>query len=189
MHENLLDMNHQFLHRRLMGNIRPSLLEFNRGDGWIEAVYTFSRVSGHQSLGEKFMIGKRAGAAKKREHDVMTIRTQYPYQILQFIRADQETPSLDLWLAYVPVDREQRVNHSLGLMMIKKPGVPGLIHLFWPFITWFTEGIFGQDREIVEMEQSAHDRQGGDWNCEIFPVIQGLRELLVHQGRTRVEAT
>jgi phenylpropionate dioxygenase-like ring-hydroxylating dioxygenase large terminal subunit len=182
MHENLLDMNHQFLHRRLMGGIRPTLLELNKGPDWVEAVYTFSRVSGRQSLGEKFMIGKRAGLAKIREHDVMTIRTQYPYQILRFIRADQEKPSLDLWLTYVPVDGLQKINHSMGLMMIKRPPIPGLIDLFWPFIVFFTEGIFGQDRRIVELEQKAYDGQGGDWNNEIFSVIRELRELLVRQG-------
>jgi renierapurpurin 18,18'-hydroxylase len=183
MHENLMDMNHQFLHRRLMGNVRPTLLELNRGEDWLEAVYTFSRVGGRQSFGEKFMIGKRAGGVKIREHDVMTIRTQYPYQTLQFIRADQEKPSLDLWLAYVPVDKAQRANHSMGLMMIQKPSIPGIIHLFWPFIVFFTEGIFKQDRDIMEMEQRAYNAQGGDWNNEIFHVIRQLRELLVAQGK------
>jgi phenylpropionate dioxygenase-like ring-hydroxylating dioxygenase large terminal subunit len=182
MHENLLDMNHQFLHRRWMGGIRPTLLDLDRGEGWVEAVYTFSRVSGRQSLGEKFMIGKSAGQVKKREHDVMTIRTQYPYQELKFIRADQDKPALDLWLSYAPVDAEQRVNHSMGLMMIRKPSIPGIIHLFWPFIAIFTERIFAQDRWIVELEQRAYDQQGGDWNNEIFPIIRELRELLVQQG-------
>ncbi|MDO8730824.1 MAG: aromatic ring-hydroxylating dioxygenase subunit alpha [Candidatus Omnitrophota bacterium] len=181
MHENLLDMNHQFLHRRLMGGIRPTFLGLNAGEDWIEAAYTFKRESGRQSLGEKFMIGKRSGI-KRREHDLMTIRTQYPYQILQFTSAEQEKPSLDLWLAYVPVDRLQRANHSMGLMMIRKPSIPGLLHLFWPFIVLFTEGIFAEDRRIVELEQKAYDDQGGDWNQEIFPVIRGLRELLVRQG-------
>src|SRR5205085_1618679 len=125
MHENLMDMNHQFLHRRLMGGIRPTLLEMNGGPDWIEAVYKFDRVSGKQSLGEKFMLGKRAEGASRREHDAMTIRTQYPYQTLNFTRADRDKPSLDLWLAYVPVDRVQRINHSFGLMMIKKPFIPG----------------------------------------------------------------
>jgi phenylpropionate dioxygenase-like ring-hydroxylating dioxygenase large terminal subunit len=182
MHENLMDMNHQFLHRSLMGNIQPTLLDLNKGADWVEAVYTFSRTSGRQSLGERFMIGGKAGEQKRREHDVMTIRTQYPYQTLQFIRADREKPDLDLWLAYVPVDRSQRINHSLGLMMIHKPGTPGLIQLFWPFIILFTEGIFAQDRRVVESEQAAHDAQGADWNNEIFPVILTLRELLARQG-------
>ncbi len=182
MHENLLDMNHQFLHRSLMGSIRPTLLGLKKGPDWVEAVYTFSRVGGGQSFGELFMIEGSSGGPDLREHDLMTIRTQYPYQFLQFIRSDQTKPSLDLWLSYAPVDKEQRVNHSIGLMMIKKPSIPGLIHLFWPFIVWFTEGIFLQDRNIVELEQRAHDLQGGDWNQEIFPVIRSLRELLVKQG-------
>ena len=182
MHENLLDMNHQFLHRSLMGSIRPTLLGLKKGPDWVEAVYTFSRAGGGQSFGELFMIEGSSGGPDLREHDVMTIRTQYPYQSLQFTRSDQTKPSLDLWLSYAPVDREQRVNHSIGLMMIKKSAIPGLIHLFWPFIVWFTEGIFLQDRNIVELEQKAHDLQGGDWNQEIFPVIKTLRELLVKQG-------
>jgi hypothetical protein len=66
--------------------------------------------------------------------------------------------------------------------MIKKPSIPGLAQLFWPFIVFFTEGIFGQDRWIVELEQKAYDDQGGDWNNEIFSVIRELRELLVRQG-------
>jgi phenylpropionate dioxygenase-like ring-hydroxylating dioxygenase large terminal subunit len=182
MHENLLDMNHQFLHRQLMGGIRPTLLKLNTGEDWIEAAYTFDRISGRQSLGEKLMIGKSVGSAKRPEKDIMTIRTQYPYQTLRFARSYQEKPALDLWLAYVPVDRLQKANHSLGLMMIRKPSVPGLIHLFWPFIVLFTEGIFAQDRRIVELEQEAYDAQRGDWNREIFPVIRDLRDLLVRQG-------
>lgn len=182
MHENLLDMNHQFLHRRLMGGIKPTFLRLTTGEDWIQVDYTFKRESGRQSLGERFMIGKREGAARLREHDLMTIRTQYPYRMLRFTSAEQEKPSLDLWLAYVPVDHAQRINHSMGLMMIRRPSVPGLIHLLWPFIVFFTEGIFAEDRKIVELEQKAHDDQKGDWNQEIFPVIRGLRDLPARQG-------
>lgn len=182
MHENLMDMNHQFLHRSLMGGIRATLLALERGPDWVETVYTFSRVSGAQSWGEKFMIQGSAGGTRLREHDVMVIRTQYPYQTLRFVRRDQEKPALDLWLSYAPVDAAQRVNHSLGLMMIRKPSLPGLIHLFWPAIVWFTEGIFRQDRDIMELEQKAYDAQGGDWNQEVFPAIRALREVLAANG-------
>jgi phenylpropionate dioxygenase-like ring-hydroxylating dioxygenase large terminal subunit len=182
MHENLLDMNHQFLHRRLMGGIRTVLVGSSKGPGWVEAVYRFDRTSGSQSLGEKFIIATGDGAVKKREHDLMTIRTEYPYQTLRFIGAEDEKPSLDLWLSYAPTDTAQRANHSMGLMMIRKPSLPGLIHVLWPFIVLFTEGIFKQDRDIVELEQKAHDAQGADWNQEIFPVILGLRELLLAEG-------
>lgn len=82
----------------------------------------------------------------------MTIRTQYPYQTLRFWTTGSEQPALDLWNVYIPVDREQRVNHTFGLMMIRKPSIPGLIHLLWPFIVWFTEGKFAEDRWIVEQE-------------------------------------
>jgi phenylpropionate dioxygenase-like ring-hydroxylating dioxygenase large terminal subunit len=182
MHENLMDMNHQFLHRWLMGGIKPVLLGVRRGDDWVEASYRFDRVSGRQSLGERFIIGERAKTAAPAEPDVMVIKTQYPYQTLTFRMAGQEKPALDLWLAYVPVDREQRINHSFGLMMIRRPSIPGIIHLFWPFIRVFTDGIFSQDQHIVEEEQKAYDAQGGDLNQEIFPVIKELRGLLIRKG-------
>ena len=182
MHENLMDMNHQFLHRKLMGRIRAVFLDMRQGDDWIEVDYTFGRTAGRQNLGERFIIGKPGGAAEGRGHDLMTIRTGYPYQTLKFWTKGTTEPALDLWNAYIPRDADQRTNHTYGLMMIKKPSVPGLIHLLWPVIVWFTEGIFREDRDIVELEQRAFDAQGADWNNEIFPVIRGLRKVLIENG-------
>lgn len=182
MHENLIDMNHQFLHRRLMGRIRTIFLELRQGSGWIECDYTFARTGGKQPIGELLMLGKRPEPTKARDKDLMTIRTEYPYQSLKFWTAGSTDPSLDLWNVYIPVDRQQRINHTYGLMNIRKPGVPGLINLLWPFMIWFTEGIFGEDRRIVELEQQAFDNQGADWNQEIFPIVRDLRELLIEQG-------
>jgi phenylpropionate dioxygenase-like ring-hydroxylating dioxygenase large terminal subunit len=182
MHENLMDMNHQFLHRRLMGGIRTIFRELRKGETWIEVDYTFSRASGRQPLGEKFMLGRRPQATDARPKDLMTIRTEYPYQTLKFWTAGSDDPALDLWNCYIPVDRAQRVNHTFGLMMIKRPGIPGLIHLLWPFITWFTDSIFAEDRWIVEEEQKAFEAQGADWNQEVFPVMRALKALLTAQG-------
>jgi phenylpropionate dioxygenase-like ring-hydroxylating dioxygenase large terminal subunit len=188
MHENLMDMNHQFLHRRLMGSIRAKPLDLRAGENWVEVDYTFSRTAGKQSFGEKFMLGENRVFAKRvqqpsdRDHDLMTIRTGYPYQTLQFWPAGDVEPALDLWNIYVPVDSEQRINQTYGLMMIKKPGIPGLINVLWPFIVWFTNGILGQDQEIVEEEQRAWEAQRGDRNQEVFPIIQKLRTLLRDKG-------
>ena len=178
MHENLMDMNHQFLHRSLMGGIKTTLLDTRIGPNWIEADYTFSRAGGKQPLGEKLILRKDAKLGKDKP-DLMTIRTGYPYQTLTFRTGGSEHPVLDLWNAYVPVDTAQRTNHTYGLMMIKRPSFPGLIELFWPFIVWFTNGIFSQDRAICELEQAAFDRQGSDANHEIFPLIRSLRKVLV----------
>jgi len=182
MHENLMDMNHQFLHRRFMGGIKTIFLGKRVGENWIEADYTFKRAAGKQPLGEKFMIGKRPETSEG-DKDLMTIRTGYPYQTLTFTTAGGKSPSLDLWNAYVPLDREQRTNHTYGLMMIRRPSMPGVINLLWPFIIWFTNHIFAEDRWICELEQAAFDRQGEDRNQEIFPLIQGLRKVLVENGR------
>jgi hypothetical protein len=89
---------------------------------------------------------------------------------------------MNLWIVYVPVDAEQRTNRTFGLLSIRKPGIPVLLDIAWPLLVWFTERIFKEDRWIVEREQEAHDRQGADWNHEVFPVINELRALLRECG-------
>ena len=181
MHENLMDMNHQFLHRSLMGRIRAKLLDVREGEDWLEADYSFARTEGKQSMGERLIIGS---GKDDKYADLMTIRTGYPYQTLQYWTDGKrdDPPALDLWNAYVPTDAAQNRNHTFGLIMVQKPKIPGVIHALWPFITLFTEGIFGQDRVIVEAEQRALERQGVDLNNEVFPVIHSLKELLARRG-------
>ncbi len=180
MHENLMDMNHQFLHRKLMGRIKTVFLDLRHGKNWIEADYTFARAKGSQPLGERFILGARPEPGSGQ--DLMTIRTEYPYQTQKFWTAGSEEPALDLWNVYVPVDRAQRVHHTFGMIMVRKPRLPWLINLMWPFIIWFTEGIFKEDRLIVEAEQRAFDQQGADWNQEFSSVILALRKVLIDQG-------
>ena len=187
MHENLMDMNHQFLHRRLMGGIKTIFLGMRHGDNWVEADYSFVRASGKQPLGERFMLGRRP-QAEPGTRDLMTIRTEYPYQTLKFWTAGSEHPALDLWNVYIPVDKRQRINHTFGLMMIRRPAIPGLLNLLWPAIVWFTDGIFAEDRRICELEQAAFESQDGDWNQEIFPAIRGLRKVLLDNGVRQVES-
>ena len=182
MHENLMDMNHQFLHRRLMGGIKTIFLENRQGDNWVETDYTFKRDAGKQPLGEKFMLGKRPIAVRAEERDIMTIRTEYPYQTLKFWTAGSNEPALDLWNVYIPIDTEQRSNHTFGLMMIKRPSISLLLEVFWPFIIWFTNGIFAEDRWICELEQKAYENQGEDQNREIFPAVIQLRNMLTANG-------
>ena len=182
MHENLMDMNHQFMHSKQMGSIRPRFLGQDRGEDWIEARYSFARTSGKQPLGEALIFGERRGIeAKHANRDVMTIRTEYPYQTLR-IRTADENPVMDLWIAYTPQDEAQRSNRTFGLLSVRKPKIPGLLQAAWPLLVLFTERIFREDRDIVEMEQAAHDAQGEDRNQEVFPVIRNLRHLLMARG-------
>ena len=182
MHENLMDMNHQFLHRRLMGGIKTMFLNTRSGDHWLETDYTFSRASGAQPWGEKVMIGERLAGPETGLRDLMTIRTEYPYQTLKFWRAGAAHPALDLWTVYIPLDRAQRTNHTYGLMMIRRPSPRWLMDLLWPAIVWFTNGIFAEDRRICELEQAAFEAQNEDRNQEIFPAIRDLRRVLVDNG-------
>ncbi|HXZ08783.1 MAG TPA: aromatic ring-hydroxylating dioxygenase subunit alpha, partial [Paraburkholderia sp.] len=175
------DMNHQFLHRRQMGQMRARSLGRRRGEDWVEVDYTFARMEGKQPVGEALVFGQHRKTGGQDDKDVMTVRTCYPYQTLQ-IRTAEQTLVMDLWIAYVPLDAEQRTNRTFGLLSIKKPGIPGALDLAWPLLVWFTERIFKEDREIVEAEQAAHDKQGSDWNHEVFPVILELRDLLRERG-------
>lgn len=177
MHENLMDMNHQFLHRRQMGQMRARVLGRRRGDDWVEVDYTFTRMEGKQPVGEALVFGASKKPGDQAGKSVMTVRTGYPYQTLQ-IRSSECTLVMDLWIVYVPLDAAQRTNRTFGLLSIRKPGFPFALDAAWPLLVWFTERIFKEDRWIVEREQEAHDKQGADWNHEVFPVINELRDLL-----------
>jgi hypothetical protein len=181
MHENLMDMNHQFLHRKQMGKMRARSLGRRRGDDWVEVDYTFAREAGQQPIGEALVFGQSRKSERADHKDVMTIRTQYPFQTLR-IRTSDGTIVMDLWICYVPLDREQRTNRTFGLLSIKRPKIGALLDVAWPLLVWFTERIFKEDRWIVELEQAAHDAQGADWNHEVFPVINDLRDLLRECG-------
>ncbi|BCI67093.1 aromatic ring-hydroxylating oxygenase subunit alpha [Acetobacter aceti] len=182
MHENLMDMNHQFMHMKQMGQMRPRFLGQKREPGLVEARYSFARTGGKQPLGEALIFGERRDAsAKHQDRDVMTIRTTYPYQTLH-IQTGDEAPVMDLWIAYTPQDKDQLTNRTFGLLSVKRPGIPGLLDLAWPFLIAFTERIFAEDREIVELEQQAWKDLGGDHNLEVFPVINNLRALLAECG-------
>jgi renierapurpurin 18,18'-hydroxylase len=181
MHENLFDMNHQFLHRRQMGMIKATCLGRREGPEWCEVDYTFTRTEGRGTLGEAAILNMMPTKNQKANRDLMTIRTAYPYQELK-VWVNGGEPVLNVWLAYTPIDKEQRINRTFGYLSVKRPKVPGLIQVAWPFITWFTESIFKEDKEIVEREQAAHDAQGSDWNNEVFPAIRDLRALLARCG-------
>jgi phenylpropionate dioxygenase-like ring-hydroxylating dioxygenase large terminal subunit len=189
MHENLFDMNHQFLHRKQMGSIRANCLGRQHGENWAQVEYSFSRTEGRQSVGETVIVDllRKRGQAKKDFSDHMRIRTDYPTQSLKvWVGRDiQDTtdPVLDVWLCYTPLDLEQRTNRTFGYLSVKKPRVPGLIHAVWPFVVWFTENIFREDKEIVEYEQRAYEAQGGDWNNELFPPLRDLRGVLARCGQ------
>src|ERR1700722_14875130 len=108
MHENLLDMNNQFLHRGVVGRINPTLRDYDAGPHSVEARYLFAHVGGKKNRGAE-LLAKRMGGADA--PDTMTIRTEYPYQTLKLLPANAELPAFSLWVAYVPEDAEQRTNH------------------------------------------------------------------------------
>ncbi|MFF7163406.1 Rieske 2Fe-2S domain-containing protein [Streptomyces sp. NPDC008086] len=185
MHENLLDMNHQFLHRGVVGRLHPQLLEYQSSDRSVEAKYLFTHAGGKRNRSAGLLAAEGVGGGSR---DLMTIRTEYPYQTLDLVPENAEHPAFYLWAAYVPVDVEERRCHVYGLLMIEKPRVPGALHLAWPFIRRFTERVFAEDRSAVEAEQRAWDEQGEDRNHEVFPLILDVREVLRANGvplRTR----
>lgn len=177
LHENLMDMNHQVLHRRIMGRLQATLRDWRAAEGRIEVDYTMRTLSNKKPLGASLLVRDRAPGAA----DVLTVATDYPYQWLS-VRVGGAEPAFQLFACYMPVDRAQRRSLSVGLLSIRRPRVPGLIHLLWPAIRLFTERVFAEDRAAVEAEQRAHDSQGADWNQELFPPVRALKELLRRNG-------
>jgi phenylpropionate dioxygenase-like ring-hydroxylating dioxygenase large terminal subunit len=180
MHENLLDMNHQFLHRGVLGKIQPELLGYETGPHFVEARYLFTHAGGKKNRGANLLAAE--GVTGGNSPDVVTIRTGYPYQTLRLVPENAELPAFSLWVAYVPGDAAQRTNHVYGLLMIEKPPVPGVLPLAWPLIRRFTGRVFAEDRMAVEAEQRAWDEQGEDLNREVFPLIIDLRDMLRSNG-------
>ncbi|MFT8478744.1 Rieske 2Fe-2S domain-containing protein [Gluconobacter oxydans] len=182
MHENLMDMNHQFMHMKQMGQMKPRFLGGRDEPTLVEARYSFARTGGKQPWGETFIFGERRDASEKYAHkDVMTIRTEYPYQTLRIATGD-EPPVMDLWIVYVPQDAEEKTCRVFGLLSIRRPKAKLVLDIAWPFLVAFTERIFKEDRDIVELEQAAWNELGGDHNQEVFPVINMLRRLLARCG-------
>ncbi|MEE4547036.1 aromatic ring-hydroxylating dioxygenase subunit alpha, partial [Streptomyces sp. V4-01] len=122
------------------------------------------------------------GRGGRTSPDVLTIRTEYPYQTLRLEPEGADKPAFSLWVAYVPEDAAQRTNHVHGLLMIEKPRFGAALDLAWPFIRRFTERVFAEDRMAVEAEQHAWNEQGADWNHEVFPLILDLRAMLRANG-------
>ncbi|MFJ9576405.1 Rieske 2Fe-2S domain-containing protein [Streptomyces sp. NPDC101191] len=180
LHENLLDMNHQFLHRGVLGRIQPRLLGYDTGPRSVEARYLFVPSGGRKDRGAGLLSAEGVGGAST--PDVVTIRTEYPYQTLRNVPESSATAAFSLWAAYVPEDLEQRVSRVFGLLTIAKPAIPGALQLAWPLIRRFTERVFAQDRMAVEAEQRAWDEQGADWNQEVFPLILDVRNVLRTNG-------
>jgi renierapurpurin 18,18'-hydroxylase len=164
-----------------MGRIAPRYLGRRAGSDWLEIDYSFARTAGKQPLGEALILSSRRGVSNL-HRDLMTIRTEYPYQTLK-IWTSADEPAMCLWIAYTPIDTEQKSNRTFGLLSVRRPKIPGLLDLAWPALIWLTERIFAEDREIVEMEQAAYDEQGADWNQEVFPAIRDLRALLAANGQ------
>ncbi|MFD0319029.1 Rieske 2Fe-2S domain-containing protein [Streptomyces flavalbus] len=180
LHENLLDMNHQFLHRGVVGRIHPDLLGYRTSATSVEARYLFTHTGGRRDRGASLLAA--GGVRGSDSGDVLTIRTEYPYQTLDLVPEGAERPAFRLWTAYVPADAEQRSCRAYGLLMISKPRLPGALALAWPLIRRFTERVFAEDRMAVEAEQWAWDEQGGDRNHEVFPLILDVREVLRANG-------
>jgi renierapurpurin 18,18'-hydroxylase len=178
MHENLLDMNHQFLHRGVLGKIQPELLGYESGPGFVEARYRFTSGGGKKDRGAGLLSAEGLGGGGGGAPDVLTIRTGYPYQTLELLPDGASEPAFSLWAAYVPEDAAQRTCHVHGILMIRKPRFAAALTLAWPFIRRFTERVFAEDRMAVEAEQRAWDEQGEDQNREIFPLILDLRQML-----------
>ncbi|MFT8765143.1 MAG: aromatic ring-hydroxylating dioxygenase subunit alpha, partial [Gluconobacter potus] len=183
MHENLMDMNHQFLHRRQMGQIRARFLGQDAGENFIEARYSFARAGNQQPLAERLIFGKHHDDPNREQpvEEIVSIRTTYPYQSLKIHDKDGDL-IMELFSVYVPNAADGMSTQCFGLLSVLRPKTPFLIDMIWPALGIFTHRIFEEDREIMELEQNAWRELGGDHNVEVFPIVRKLRDLLAQNG-------
>ena len=186
MHENLMDMNHQFLHRRQMGQIKARFLGQDAGEGFIEARYSFARSGNQQPLAERLIFGKHYDDPGREQpvEEIVSIRTTYPYQSLKIHDKDGDL-IMELFSVYVPNSADGASTQTFGLLSVLRPKTPFLIDVIWPALGIFTNRIFEEDREIMELEQAAWRDLGGDHNVEVFPIVRKLRDLLKVEGIVR----
>ncbi|GBR68319.1 aromatic ring-hydroxylating oxygenase subunit alpha [Gluconobacter kanchanaburiensis] len=185
MHENLMDMNHQFLHRRQMGQIRARFLGQDAGENFIEARYSFARTGNEQPLAERLIFGKHHDDPNREQpvEEIVSVRTTYPYQSLKIHDKDGDL-IMELFSVYVPNSADGMSTQTFGLLSVLRPKTPFLIDVIWPALGIFTHRIFEEDREIMELEQNAWRELGGDHNVEVFPIVRKLRDLLARNGVT-----
>lgn len=183
MHENLMDMNHQFLHRRQMGQIKARFLGQDAGENFIEARYSFARSGNQQPLAERLIFGKHHDDPHREQpvEEIVSIRTTYPYQSLKIHDKDGDL-IMELFSVYVPDTADGMSTQTFGLLSVLRPKTPFLIDVIWPALGIFTNRIFEEDREIMELEQNAWRELGGDHNVEVFPIVRKLRDLLAANG-------
>ena len=179
MHENLLDMNHQFLHRGVVGRIQPELLG-----------YDTARTPSRPATCSPTPAGRRTAApacspAGRRRHRVAR-RHHHPHRLplpdAPAGSGERRAPGV------LPVGglraRGRRAADQSRLRPAddREAAGPGVIHLAWPLIRRFTERVFAEDRTAVEAEQRAWDEQGEDRNHEVFPLIPDVRDVLRTNG-------
>ena len=177
MHENLLDMNHQFLHRGVVGRIQPELLGYQAGPRFVEARYLFTHAGGRSPW---------ARPARRRRQPRGAGRHHHPHRLpVPDPAAVRPGPAARLSAcgrSTCPRTPSSAPATPTGCSMIAKPPVPGALRLAWPLIRRFTERVFAEDRMAVEAEQRAWDEQGADRNHEVFPLILDVRDVLRSNG-------
>ena len=162
MHENLMDMNHQFLHRAHHRKDLPRYLGSPAGEHWMEVDYSFARTEGKPADWRGADSQQPARPRRQVSRDKMTIRTEYPYQTLTDGHQGDE-PVMHLWIAYTPIGADQKSNRTFGLLSVRRPKIPGLLDIAWPVLpSVYRSGFSPRTAKIVEMEQDAYDRQGAD---------------------------
>jgi phenylpropionate dioxygenase-like ring-hydroxylating dioxygenase large terminal subunit len=181
MFENLMDMSHQFLHRRLMGGIEAEVRDLREGERHVEVEYHFRKARGGMRAGGRLVLG-RSDVTEAKCLARVKIRVEYPYQTLEVFRPGRSEPTAVMWAANVPVDREQTRCFSVGFLTLRQTRFRGVFALMRPIIQRFVDAVFAEDRAAVELEQRAYDEQGGDWNREVSPVIFRLQDLMRRHG-------
>ena len=122
LHENLFDMNHQFLHRKNMGSIKARCLGRRGGETWCEVDYTFSRTEGRQSVGEAAILS----AMRPGDGNEIPRPDDHPHRISLSApeglggRSGRAAGAGCVAVLHAAGHAQQRTNRTFGFLSVKK---------------------------------------------------------------------
>ena len=139
----------------------PRYLGSRAGDGWMEVDYSFARPGEKPPIGEAVIVGGLRGRAST-ARDLMTVRTEYPYQTLRMWTSGDE-PVLSVWLGYTPDDTAQRRNRTFVVLSVRRPKIPGVLNLVWPVLAAALTFVAWQPFRVLPVHQQS--RPGSPIAC------------------------
>ena len=141
------------------------------GDDWMEVDYSFMRPDQKPPIGESVIVGSLRGRSEVRTGFNDQSERRYPHLLSNSGHRDGEPVAQRLARLHA---QSTRRNGSTGHSLHYPSGDRKSRNCSMSSGRYSLGSPIASSRRIatiVEMEQMAHDKQGADWNQEVFPPI------------------